>query len=242
MEFRLVYSGRVLGASRTNTRASLKHEIRQSFHPQLRRLWETNENLLGILKSIGHANAIDQLEADRKERERLAGRFDNELERNEDLTRLHALGDKWNAHKHSYVSEGKDIILREWQRCGYRFLPLVTDKYSLRCSLDILFLRPEESGMLIESGDIDNRVKTIFDALRMPKTLSETGSIGPQPDEDPFYCLLEDDKLVSEVRVTTDQLLLLPQERELKPNDALVVIRVSVKPVEFSLVGMRFMP
>src|ERR1700722_19568889 len=45
MQFRLLYSGRLLGASRTNTRASLKQEIRLEFHPQLKRLWTTNPSL-----------------------------------------------------------------------------------------------------------------------------------------------------------------------------------------------------
>jgi len=33
-------------------------------------------------------------------------------------------------------------------------------------------------------------------------TISEAGGIGPQEDETPFFCLLEDDRLISEVRVT----------------------------------------
>src|SRR5579863_3688379 len=53
VEFRLVYSGRLLGASRTDTRASLKHEIRREFHPQLRRLWKTNLPLIGLVRKTG---------------------------------------------------------------------------------------------------------------------------------------------------------------------------------------------
>ncbi len=68
----------------------------------------------------------------------------------------------------------------------------------------------------------------------MPKNLAEAGGIGPQTDETPFYCLLEDDKLISEVRVTTDQLLLLPEHHDLKPNDAMLVIRVLLKPLHDS--------
>ena len=64
----------------------------------------------------------------------------------------------------------------------------------------------------------------------MPKNLDETGGQGPQDGEEPFYVLLEDDKLISEVRVTTDQLLLLPKERELNQNDAFLVIHVKLLP------------
>ena len=86
--------------------------------------------------------------------------------------------------------------------------------------------------MLIFSGDIDARIKTIFDALRMPKNLDEAGGAVPQADENPFFCLLEDDKLISEIKVTTDELLLLPREREIKPNDALLVIHVKLWPTQ----------
>ncbi len=88
--------------------------------------------------------------------------------------------------------------------------------------------------MLIQSGDIDARLKTIFDALRLPKNLDEAGGVGPQTDENPFFCLLEDDKLISEIKVTTDSLLLLPREREMKPNDALLVIHAKLWPAKTS--------
>ena len=97
---------------------------------------------------------------------------------------------------------------------------------ALRCSFDIMLLRPEEKRFIFTQGDIDGQLKTLFDALRMPGNLSKTGGMGPQDDEDPFFCLLQDDRLISEVRITTDQLLLLPNQRELKANDAYAVIHV----------------
>jgi hypothetical protein len=76
----------------------------------------------------------------------------------------------------------------------------------------------------------------------MPNTLDEVNNQEAQSGEDPFYCLLEDDKLISEVRVTTDRLLLLPRETQIDPNDTLLVIKVVVKPYEFSMEGLRFVP
>jgi hypothetical protein len=64
-----------------------------------------------------------------------------------------------------------------------------------------------------------------------PKTLEEAGGIGPQEDESPFFCLLQDDKLISEVSVTTDQLLVLPKERQVTPNDVFLVIHVHLNPM-----------
>ena len=45
---------------------------------------------------------------------------------------------------------------------------------ALTCGLKILFLRKEGPGKLIlQGGDIDNRLKTLLDALKMPSDLSE---------------------------------------------------------------------
>jgi hypothetical protein len=117
---------------------------------------------------------------------------------------------------------------------GYSFVPIVTKELFLTCSLEILFLRPEEGGLLIEGGDIDNRVKTIFDSLRMPSPEEAFGLKAkwpPSEDEMPMYCLMQDDKLVSEVKVTADHLLLLPGATEVTPNDVFMVVYVKVKPI-----------
>ena len=42
---------------------------------------------------------------------------------------------------------------------------------------------------------------------------------------------LEDDKLISQVSIATDQLLVLPKERSTNANDAFLVIQVHLKPV-----------
>jgi hypothetical protein len=92
---------------------------------------------------------------------------------------------------------------------GFRFAPLVSPKLDLVARLRIDFLRPQEPGALVSvGGDIDNRVKTLLDALRMPKTTGELPpSDAPRDGETPFFCVLEDDVLVTELAVTTDRLL-----------------------------------
>ena len=100
------------------------------------------------------------------------------------------------------------LLANSYQRCGYRFVPLVIEEYGVLVSLDVLFLRPGEPGTIIQAGDIDNRLKVLFDALRMPNNKPELGGYeSPDSDEDPFYCLLLDDKLVASVHVVTDTLL-----------------------------------
>jgi hypothetical protein len=109
-------------------------------------------------------------------------------------------------------------------RSSYRFLPLIRSKLGVMCSLDILFLRRDEPGDLISGGgDIDNRIKVLFDALRVPAENEVRGI--PGADEDPLLCLLEDDKLISEIHITTDRLL-TPMDGTDHVNDVHLIIRV----------------
>ncbi len=91
----------------------------------------------------------------------------------------------------------------------FQFIPLVSSKLNLVAELDITFLRPEPPGRIItQGGDIDNRLKTLFDALRLPKESKEIPkNDAPREGENPFYCLLEDDNLITYVSVRTDRLL-----------------------------------
>jgi hypothetical protein len=198
VEFRLVYSGRLLGASRNDTRATHKHFIRREFHPQLARLWRTKPLLSELAESFGRREMNAYYSANPNDRE---------------LT----------------FQSGVDFLANKWSRGNYKFVPLVTAGLCLQCSLDILFLRPEEPGLLIRSGDLDARVKTVFDALRVPDNLDEIGNNEPKEGETPFYCFIADDKLISSISVTTDQLLLLPHERQLNANDALLIVHIKLR-------------
>jgi hypothetical protein len=53
---------------------------------------------------------------------------------------------------------------------GVEFVPLARKELAFAVTLDILILRPEQVGysIVLQGGDIDNRLKTLFDALRMP--------------------------------------------------------------------------
>lgn len=123
---------------------------------------------------------------------------------------------------------GLDVIANDFVVSGYRFLPLVNNRFGLACSLDILFLRRDDPGALIHGGDIDNRIKVLFDALRMPK-LEDIQHIGtPQIGENPFFCLLEDDNLITDIKITTDRLL-TPMEQDEQINDVHLVLHVITK-------------
>jgi hypothetical protein len=124
----------------------------------------------------------------------------------------------------------KDQLAERFSRCGYRFVPVVTDDLDIYCSLDILFLRPEAPGKVLLQGDLDNRVKSIIDALRMPKDTQELGDYQtPGPDENPFFVLMEDDRLLTQFSVETD-MLLEPTRDTADKLDSRLVIKVGITP------------
>jgi hypothetical protein len=67
----------------------------------------------------------------------------------------------------------------------------------------------------------------------MPQVSSEMPE-GPEPGEDPFFCLLEDDSLITEVTVTTDRLI-VPLGADERVNDVLLVISVKTVQVDDGL-------
>ena len=50
-----------------------------------------------------------------------------------------------------------------------KFVPLIRSNIFLHCELDVLFLRRGNPGSIIKDGDIDNRLLTLADGLRLPK-------------------------------------------------------------------------
>ncbi len=109
--------------------------------------------------------------------------------------------DSWERPKNRLMRER---LAEHFQFNGVGYVPLSWDELGVACTLDILMLRPEMPGQtLIKGGDIDNRLKTLFDALRMP----QVGEVSEPATDEPFYCLLQDDRLINNVSVTTDHLL-----------------------------------
>jgi hypothetical protein len=100
------------------------------------------------------------------------------------------------------------------------------------CDLDVLFLRAEPIGGLLNhnsgGGDIDNRMKVLFDAFGIP----QRGQLQPKPDDPPdpipLFVLLSDDSLITSVKVTTDRLLTTETD---DPAEACVIIHVHVRSI-----------
>jgi hypothetical protein len=113
--------------------------------------------------------------------------------------------------KHTPFTELKSPSESLIKKIGDRsFFPLVSEARNEIAELQIIMLRSKLGpGYIVgRGGDIDNHLKTLFDSLRMPQQKSEI-PINDQleENEDPFFCLLEDDKLITKISVSTDRLL-----------------------------------
>jgi hypothetical protein len=125
------------------------------------------------------------------------------------LTRIR---DSWTHLQDASTGENRkwtklDEICERNANLGFRFAPLISKENGLVCSLDILFLRREiKHGKIVTvGGDLDNRIKTLLDALTIPQAFTENEK--PEEGENPFFCLLSDDKLITQLKITADRLL-----------------------------------
>ncbi len=109
---------------------------------------------------------------------------------------------------------------------GIDFCPLITQDLDLLAELDIQIMHPE----LLETprADIDNRMKTLLDALKRPQSSHE---IAENMNKDEVcYTLLDDDHLVTKMTINTSHLL-YKEETSNKNHDyeLLIIITVNIK-------------
>jgi hypothetical protein len=109
----------------------------------------------------------------------------------------------------------------------FQFVPLVSERIHMLAELDLTILRPGPPGELVShGGDIDNRVKTLLDALRVPRESTALSSDEkPLDGETPFFCLLGDDRLITRLSVDTDTLL----EKTVDPSEVVLILRVTTR-------------
>lgn len=217
LRFRLIYDGPLQPSQRDPENgqedpiALHKHKIRQCFHGQLKQLWKSDRFL-----STHRVFGADYMNQSPAEGPYIQADEDQLIPLNEAVARLY--------HENNY-----------------RFLPLVRDGWHLICNLDILFLRRDIPGSVIQAGDIDNRIKTLIDALRKPRNAAELrGFEAPQDGEDPFYCLLEDDKQVAGLRVESDTLLDPSTPHEADNRRVRLVISVEIRPYYNTSLNLSF--
>ena len=138
------------------------------------------------------------------------------------------------ATEHGFNASDNYYYVISWENeiVLYRFAPIAHPFMLLLCELDIVLLRRDYPGSVVQAGDIDNRVKTIIDALRMPQSPNEivANDKVPLEGETPFFVLLQDDNQLSGVRVKAETLLDPPIERTEYNLDTKVYIYVNLKP------------
>lgn len=218
VRFRLTYEGELHPSANDNSYTWNKHQIRKIFHPQLKRLWESTAFLQ---EGADHPIPSQSVQV-HPSKEALMF-----VTLRPFAGRVQRLG----AH---------------FARGDYNFVPLVTEDLFLLCEIDVLFLRQDPPGKIISSGDIDGRLKTLFDALRIPRGTEEIQEregkyVGPTQYERPFYCLLEDDKLISRVTVETDTMLEAVGGGIPSKSDARLVVTVTARPSRVEYANIPFL-
>ena len=177
IRFTLAYQGE-LPSAQNNPRTKEKHAIRAALHPQMKVLWEQSPELL------------------------------NAKAQGDDPHRMGNMMLKGKIHSHGRHELLHQMIQVSGTHMHLWFIPLITEHNGLGVELDIKFMRPGRPGGVIVGGDLDNRLKTLFDGLRMPHDgpeLPEDGWVPPNNGQ--FYCLLQDDCLITGVSVSTERLL-----------------------------------
>src|ERR1700686_2094058 len=158
MEFRLVFEGS-LKSGQSSGVVLEKHAIRKAIHKQLAELWQVVPDLK--MRSDEHSILSAPPAESNPRRITMAAATPRE-------SIWKTLGDTF-------------------EKCGFQFVPFVSNHLGLTCGLDILLLQKDNGTPIGKSGDIDNRLKTLFDALQVPQNSNELAGVTKAVDEDPYF-------------------------------------------------------
>jgi hypothetical protein len=193
--------------------AKHKHEIRKKIHKQLASLWMRHP----VLSSVQYCK---------------------------DCKKNHALESGDDDYPHNLEALNSYIVRSVPQFSEYKFCPLVCGPLGLQCALDILILRQDGVGGVYRSGDLDNRIKTLIDGLTTPKEEKQISAYPiPEASELPFFTLMQDDNIISGLKVETD-IRHEPRPGRLDKNElawVTAIIQVEVKPLNPNFLNLSFM-
>ena len=150
----------------------------------------------------------------------------------------------WQVHPLLVEIQKTGAHYTEIPSMGFNWRPLATKDNGLICKLDIQMMRSGAPGRVL--ADIDNRLKTLFDALRSPETPEEigggpngVGQFKPEEGQNPFFVLMTDDRLITHISVSTDELLeAVPGVPD--DNAVRLTIGVTIKPYDVTVDNMSY--
>jgi hypothetical protein len=219
VKFTLTYDGS-LPASGNKPKNQAKWDIRKAFDPQLKDLWDTHP-------------ALREIE--------LNGRYWPSRGGAVVMQTHHSKPSPIDAPpfiaQHRSPDHGIIDLCEAIEKHGAWFRPLVRNSFALHCGLNILFLRKEAPGKVYQGGDIDGRIKTLLDALAMPQHVEQVLEQNTT-DFSPMNCLLEDDSLVSGIKVETERLL---GASENSPDHVRLIIEVDVRVRQAMIYNQSFL-
>ena len=105
------------------------------------------------------------------------------------------------------------------------YQPIICKRNKLKCKIDLVISSRDPFGSVIQNADIDNRLKTLFDALRSPHSIDELPQDDmPKQDEDLFWVLLQDDSLITDLSVKSETLYTPLKTNESKTDIELDIV------------------
>lgn len=229
MRFRLTYEGPLLssqpaqltdknGNPAKDRKGEHKHRIRQQLHPQLKRLWSANQFLR--FNKLTPASSWDILPES-------------------------AMSVQWDDQQRKRpMSELLSQVFSHHKDLGYGYVPLIWEDADLACSLRILCLRLDHDNAVLPGRDIDNRIKTLIDALMMPSVkqgppMRDNEELPAQEDEKPFFVLLDDDRRIAHLEIETDHLL-APVPSDADESYVRLLITVETRVVNTTMFNLSF--
>lgn len=105
------------------------------------------------------------------------------------------------------------------------FQPIICKGRGISCELEIKVFSRTPFGTVYSHGDLDNRIKTLFDALCTPNKDQLTDTDSPTDKESLFWILLEDDSLITDFSVKTEPLFTEGKESEVEVDIAITIKR-----------------
>jgi hypothetical protein len=90
--------------------------------------------------------------------------------------------DRWDVETTWHDMALHDFLYRRRVGASW-FVPLITPSMEVHCHLALRFGRLTKVGTIFEGGDLDGRLKTLFDALAIPKDDNQLDSNRRMADE-----------------------------------------------------------